>query len=81
VTYEESLAWLYATQQFGIKLGLENIRGLLEALGNPQERLSMQSFEPLGDGRGFTLRLISWIFESAFVSMARKSHPRLSQTV
>ena len=38
--YEESLAWLYATQQFGIKLGLENIRGLLEALGNPQERLS-----------------------------------------
>jgi dihydrofolate synthase/folylpolyglutamate synthase len=40
VIYEESLAWLYATQQFGIKLGLENIRGLLEALGNPQERLS-----------------------------------------
>lgn len=40
MTYEESLAWLYATQQFGIKLGLENIRGLLEALGNPQERLS-----------------------------------------
>ena len=38
--YEESLAWLYATQQFGIKLGLENIRGLLEALGNPQEHLS-----------------------------------------
>jgi dihydrofolate synthase/folylpolyglutamate synthase len=40
VIYEESLAWLYATQQFGIKLGLENIRGLLEALGNPQEHLS-----------------------------------------
>ena len=38
--YEESLAWLYATQQFGIKLGLENIRGLLKALGNPQEQLS-----------------------------------------
>jgi dihydrofolate synthase/folylpolyglutamate synthase len=40
VTYEESLAWLYATQQFGIKLGLENIRGLLKALGDPQEHLS-----------------------------------------
>ena len=38
--YEESLAWLYATQQFGIKLGLENIRGLLQALGDPQEHLS-----------------------------------------
>jgi dihydrofolate synthase/folylpolyglutamate synthase len=40
VIYEESLAWLYATQQFGIKLGLENIRGLLQALGDPQEHLS-----------------------------------------
>jgi dihydrofolate synthase/folylpolyglutamate synthase len=40
VIYEESLAWLYATQQFGIKLGLENIRGLLEALGDPRKELS-----------------------------------------
>jgi dihydrofolate synthase / folylpolyglutamate synthase len=40
VTYEESLAWLYSTQQFGIKLGLENIRRLLKALDDPQERLS-----------------------------------------
>ena len=38
--YEESLAWLYSTQQFGIKLGLENIRGLLEALGDPRKDLS-----------------------------------------
>ena len=38
--YEESLAWLYSTQQFGIKLGLENIRSLLEALGDPREGLS-----------------------------------------
>ena len=38
--YEESLAWLYATQQFGIKLGLENIRGLLEALDDPRKELS-----------------------------------------
>ena len=38
--YEESLAWLYSTQQFGIKLGLENIRGLLSGLGDPQGRLA-----------------------------------------
>lgn len=31
-TYSESLAWLYGTQQRGIKLGLENIRRLLKAL-------------------------------------------------
>lgn len=37
MTFEESLAWLYSTQQFGIKLGLENIRRLLDALGRPQD--------------------------------------------
>jgi dihydrofolate synthase / folylpolyglutamate synthase len=29
------LKWLFSTQQFGIKLGLENTRRLLEAAGNP----------------------------------------------
>jgi dihydrofolate synthase/folylpolyglutamate synthase len=32
VNYGEALAWLYATQRFGIKLGLENIERLLAAL-------------------------------------------------
>ena len=39
MTFEDSLAWLYSTQQFGIKLGLENTRRLLAALGDPQEKL------------------------------------------
>jgi len=32
VNYRGALAWLYATQRFGIKLGLESIRRLLAAL-------------------------------------------------
>jgi len=32
VNYREALAWLYATQRFGIKLGLENIERLLHSL-------------------------------------------------
>jgi dihydrofolate synthase/folylpolyglutamate synthase len=32
VNYREALAWLYATQQFGIKLGLENTERLLRTL-------------------------------------------------
>lgn len=40
MTYEESLGWLYSTQQFGIKLGLDNIRRLLKVLGDPHEHLS-----------------------------------------
>ncbi len=31
-SYKESLAWLYGTQRFGIKLGLENVQRLFAAL-------------------------------------------------
>jgi dihydrofolate synthase / folylpolyglutamate synthase len=33
VKYDEAMAWLYASQLHGIKLGLENTRRLIEALG------------------------------------------------
>lgn len=39
MTPDESLAYLYDLQRFGIKLGLQNIRALLERLGNPQAGL------------------------------------------
>jgi len=35
VTYREALAWLYGTQRFGIKLGLENVQRLLLELNVP----------------------------------------------
>src|SRR5204862_4573891 len=46
VNYREALAWLYATQRFGIKLGLENTERLLVALSvvegrAPRDRSSM----------------------------------------
>jgi dihydrofolate synthase / folylpolyglutamate synthase len=37
VTYPEALAWLYGTQRFGIKLGLENVQRLLRELHLPGE--------------------------------------------
>lgn len=39
MNYRDALAWLCGTQAFGIKLGLENARGLLAAAGDPQHRL------------------------------------------
>jgi dihydrofolate synthase / folylpolyglutamate synthase len=33
LSYKQALAWLYGLQRFGIKLGLENIRRLLDELG------------------------------------------------
>jgi dihydrofolate synthase/folylpolyglutamate synthase len=35
VNYPEAVAWLYSTQGVGIKLGLENIRRLLDLVGVP----------------------------------------------
>ena len=35
--YAESLRYLYGLQRFGVKLGLENTRLLLERLGHPQQ--------------------------------------------
>jgi dihydrofolate synthase/folylpolyglutamate synthase len=36
VNYRESLDYLYGLQRFGIKLGLENIRTMLERCGHPE---------------------------------------------
>jgi dihydrofolate synthase / folylpolyglutamate synthase len=39
VNYREALAWLYATQKFGVKLGLESTERLLRALGIAEGRV------------------------------------------
>jgi dihydrofolate synthase / folylpolyglutamate synthase len=39
-SYTEAIRWLYSTQASGVKLGLENARQLLGALGNPHHQLT-----------------------------------------
>jgi dihydrofolate synthase/folylpolyglutamate synthase len=38
--YSEILNWLFATQNRGVKLGLENVRALLREIGDPQQSLA-----------------------------------------
>lgn len=38
MNYEEALEFIHGTYRFGSKLGLENIKDLLQRLGNPHER-------------------------------------------
>ncbi len=38
LAYHETLSWLYRTQLFGIKLGLDNVQRLLNALALPDKR-------------------------------------------
>lgn len=39
MTYEEAIAFIHGTYKFGSKLGLENIKTLLELLGSPEKSL------------------------------------------
>lgn len=57
MTFDQALAWLYSTQQFGIKLGLENTRRLLAAVGDPHKRLRF--FHVAGtNGKGSTCAML-----------------------
>jgi len=44
MTYKQALVWLYGLQRFGIKLGLENTRRLLDELGLGSARASRALF-------------------------------------
>ena len=56
--YEDALGWLYSTQRFGIKLGLENISRLMQELGNPH--LVCPCFHVAGtNGKGSVCAMIA----------------------
>jgi len=38
MSYDEAQAWLFGLQGLGVKLGLENVHALLDALGRPERR-------------------------------------------
>lgn len=63
---ESTLNKLYSLHQFGIKLGLDNIAGFLDMLGNPQNKF--KSFHIAGsNGKGSTASFIaSLLMESGF---------------
>lgn len=64
MTINESLGWLHSTQQFGIKLGLDNTRRLLEATGNPEQRLEI--FHIAGtNGKGSVCAMIDAILRAS----------------
>jgi dihydrofolate synthase/folylpolyglutamate synthase len=64
MNYSEALAWLYSTQQFGIKLGLENTRRLLAALDHP-ERACRFLHVAGTNGKGSTCAMLDAILRAA----------------
>ena len=76
MTYEESLGWLYSTQQFGIKLGLDNIRRVLKALGDPHEQLSFLHVAGT-NGKGSVCAMLEAILRAADYKTGLYTSPHL----
>jgi len=76
VTFDESLEWLYSTQFFGIKLGLDNTRRLLGHLGNPEKRLRILHVAGT-NGKGSTCAMMDSIFRAAGLRSGLYTSPHL----
>tara|TARA_R110002096_G_scaffold114770_8_gene248822 strand:- start:379 stop:1608 length:1230 start_codon:yes stop_codon:yes gene_type:complete len=76
MTYEESLAWLYSTQQIGIKLGLDNTHRLLELLEiDPGDRTI---FHVAGtNGKGSTCAFLESVCREAGLKTGLFTSPHL----
>jgi dihydrofolate synthase/folylpolyglutamate synthase len=61
--YKEALEYLYGLQKHGIKLGLDNSRQILHAIGNPEQ--SFRSVHVAGtNGKGSTTTAIAYIMQA-----------------
>jgi dihydrofolate synthase/folylpolyglutamate synthase len=76
VNYRDTLAWLFGTQTFGIKLGLENTRRLLAACGQPQEKLRFLHVAGT-NGKGSTCAMMDSILRAADHRTALYTSPHL----
>src|SRR5688572_32681046 len=75
-TYGESLEWLYARQQLGIKLGLDKVRHLLAALGDPQD--AFVSVHVAGtNGKGSVCRMMAEVLRRSGIKTGCTTSPHL----
>ncbi len=70
------IEWLYDLQHFGVKLGLDNIRGLLRLLGHP-ERAYPTVLVAGTNGKGSVIAMLAALLESAGVTTGMFTSPHL----
>ncbi len=76
MTFDESLTWLNSTQFFGIKLGLDNIRRLLDHLGNPERQLRILHVAGT-NGKGSVCAMLDSVFRAANLQSGLYTSPHL----
>jgi len=76
VDYHRSLDYLYGLQKFGIKLGLDNIRALLDRLGSPERQFA--SVHVAGtNGKGSTAAALAEILQRSGYRVGLYTSPHL----
>lgn len=75
-SYQESLDYLYSLQVFGIKLGLDKVRQLLERIGNPQRALRIVHIAGT-NGKGSTAVALANILHAAGIPAGLYTSPHL----
>lgn len=78
MNYNEALNYIHGTMKFGIKLGLESIRTLLELMGNPQDKLKFVHVAGT-NGKGSTVAFISSVLIEAGYKVGMYTSPCLER--
>src|SRR6266850_1203235 len=76
--YRELLARLYAARRFGMKLGLERVRDVLDRLGAPDRALGAVVHVGGTNGKGSTVAMIAALANSGGARVAAYTSPHLS---
>jgi dihydrofolate synthase/folylpolyglutamate synthase len=74
--YSTAIDWLFGTQDRGVKLGLDNVRRLLAAMGDPQNELRFIHVAGT-NGKGSVCAMIDSIYRSAGVRTGLYTSPHL----
>ena len=78
MTYAELLARLLPARRFGVVLGLERMRGILDRLGAPDRRLGAIVHVGGTNGKGSTVAMIAALAAAAGQRVAAYTSPHLS---
>src|SRR5262245_27579905 len=78
MTYRDVLQRLVSARRFGMKLGLERMRELLDALGAPDGQLGTVVHVGGTNGKGSTVAMIAALARSAGKRVATYTSPHLS---
>lgn len=76
MNYTEALKYIHESHKFGMRLGLDNIKKLLELLGNPQDNLNIIHVAGT-NGKGSTCSFISTILKESGYKVGLYTSPYL----